>query len=540
MRLVEIFVATTTYVVSLFSSARVEDFASQPQVPLFDYHVKPNGGPVFKPPTGRPINLPGGDLVCDYSAMGSDWVACSTPANRKCWLNNTRTGQQYNITTDYEDPRYVPTGIHRYYSISASDGYINADGVVFKPGKFFWNRTDPSSWEPENRYPGPWVQACWGDTIHVNVYNNLTFNGTSVHWHGIRQNYTFEADGVPGITQCPIAPKDNFTYSFRATQYGSSWYHSHFSLQYADGAAGPMTLHGPTSDNWDLPKYPIMLTDWGHNSAFQAIWPGVGLGVQSTLLNGVGSVTRYNTSQINTTLIPDPYNLTVSSSLVNGRPMRYLLRLINISFESMFVFSIDNHNLTVVSTDYVAIKPYNTTNVRIGIGQRYTMVLIANRIGSTARSFWMRTYRPQCFNANSEVIPSPGYEKAGVLFYDDETKPPAESVKGWPVDSVSCTDEPYGSLQPCVNWTVGSPTKEEKGLNVNLDFTSKPFPLAGFSIGGQDFNPLRINYSNPMILNLTWKGDWEKQLVVFPENYTATDWVSDFKHCHWPFHEECQ
>lgn len=79
-----------------------------------------------------------------------------------------------------------------------------------------------------------------GQTIHINVYNNLTFNGTSVHWHGIRQENTFEADGVPGITQCPIAPKDNFTYTFRAIQYGSSWYHSHFSLQYADGAAGPL------------------------------------------------------------------------------------------------------------------------------------------------------------------------------------------------------------------------------------------------------------------------------------------------------------
>jgi hypothetical protein len=47
-------------------------------------------------------------------------------------------------------------------------------------------------------------------------------------------------DGVNGITQCPIAPKDNFTYSWRVLQYGSSWYHSHYSVQYADGATGPM------------------------------------------------------------------------------------------------------------------------------------------------------------------------------------------------------------------------------------------------------------------------------------------------------------
>jgi hypothetical protein len=47
-------------------------------------------------------------------------------------------------------------------------------------------------------------------------------------------------DGVNGLTQCPIAPGDNFTYTWTARQYGSSWYHSHYSVQYADGAVGPL------------------------------------------------------------------------------------------------------------------------------------------------------------------------------------------------------------------------------------------------------------------------------------------------------------
>ena len=47
-------------------------------------------------------------------------------------------------------------------------------------------------------------------------------------------------DGVNGVTQCPIAPGDSFNYTFRAMQYGSAWYHSHYSVQYADGALGPL------------------------------------------------------------------------------------------------------------------------------------------------------------------------------------------------------------------------------------------------------------------------------------------------------------
>jgi hypothetical protein len=70
--------------------------------------------------------------------------------------------------------------------------------------------------------------------------NNLQYNGTAIHWHGLRQFLTMHMDGVPGVTQCPIAPRDSFSYIINTTQYGSSWYHSHYSLQYADGLAGPI------------------------------------------------------------------------------------------------------------------------------------------------------------------------------------------------------------------------------------------------------------------------------------------------------------
>lgn len=79
-----------------------------------------------------------------------------------------------------------------------------------------------------------------GQTISVKVNNKLKHNGTSIHWHGIRQWLTMHMDGVNGVTQCPIAPNDSFTYTWKAMQYGSAWYHSHYSVQYADGALGPL------------------------------------------------------------------------------------------------------------------------------------------------------------------------------------------------------------------------------------------------------------------------------------------------------------
>lgn len=68
----------------------------------------------------------------------------------------------------------------------------------------------------------------------------MKWNGTSIHWHGIRQFKSMQMDGVNGVTECPIAPEDSFTYVWDTWQYGSSWYHSHYSVQYADGVQGPI------------------------------------------------------------------------------------------------------------------------------------------------------------------------------------------------------------------------------------------------------------------------------------------------------------
>lgn len=57
--------------------------------------------------------------------------------------------------------------------------------------------------------PGPAIIADWGDNLVIHVINNMQDNGTSIHWHGLRQLNSTEYDGVPGVTQCPIAPGES-------------------------------------------------------------------------------------------------------------------------------------------------------------------------------------------------------------------------------------------------------------------------------------------------------------------------------------------
>ena len=94
------------------------------------------------------------------------------------------------------------TCVYFQYYLNVTDENINADGVARPDGGKNFN----------SMYPGPWIEACWGDTVEVTVENILKYNGTTVHWHGVRMLRSFEMDGVNGVTQCPIAPGKSYTY----------------------------------------------------------------------------------------------------------------------------------------------------------------------------------------------------------------------------------------------------------------------------------------------------------------------------------------
>ncbi|KAH8846586.1 hypothetical protein MCOR01_000044 [Pyricularia oryzae] len=90
--------------------------------------------------------------------------------------------------------------------------------------------------------PGPLIEADEGDEIEVFLENQLGFE-TTMHWHGIYQIDKPWNDGVPGVTQYSVQPRDNYTYSFTVQQqYGSYFYHGHFGPAFADGMRGPIWI----------------------------------------------------------------------------------------------------------------------------------------------------------------------------------------------------------------------------------------------------------------------------------------------------------
>jgi FtsP/CotA-like multicopper oxidase with cupredoxin domain len=76
----------------------------------------------------------------------------------------------------------------------------------------------------------------------------------------------------------------------------------------------------------------------------------------SILLNGLGSYAGGTMPGLK-------YNITFEKG------KKYLMRLINTSVDTTFIFAIDHHNITVMSSDFVPIKPYVTDHVVVGIGR---------------------------------------------------------------------------------------------------------------------------------------------------------------------------
>jgi FtsP/CotA-like multicopper oxidase with cupredoxin domain len=74
------------------------------------------------------------------------------------------------------------------------------------------------------QYPGPLIQVDEGSTIVVRFTNRTDFP-TAVHWHGVRLDNRF--DGVPHVTQEPVAPGASFEYRVHFRDAGIYWYHPH-------------------------------------------------------------------------------------------------------------------------------------------------------------------------------------------------------------------------------------------------------------------------------------------------------------------------
>lgn len=411
--------------------------------------------------------------------------------------NHTKTAAYPTYTAgttsapDAACPTMPNTGVTRTYDLHVAYQTIAPDGV------------ERNGLTINGQFPGPLVEANWGDWILFRVTNDLTDEGTTIHPHGLFQKETPWYDGVPAVDQCPITPNGgSLDMLFRADRYGTTWYHSHYSAQYSGGAHGAMVIYGPPHEEYDIDVGPIILEDWYHPDYFTLVANAmVGRFPRSdnVLING-----KMNYPCANTTL-PCQEEAGISKfKFESGKKHR--LRLINAGTEGTLKFSIDGHSLSIIAQDLIPVEPYSTNVVTLSIGQRTDVIVEAT--GEPGDAYWMRAQLAtnRC-TLNTGVSPN---GVAAVYYEDADTDSVPETTSDVTADQLAkCKNDELTQGAPLCKIPVEEPSTTQR-----LDFE--------FKNNGTHFvwyvnnSTYRGNYNQPILLQAN-KGDldYESQWNVF-------------------------
>ena len=132
-------------------------------------------------------------------------------------------------------------------ALAATAGPVDLGGVIV------------NTWSYHGQVPGPEIRVRKGDVVQATVGNHLPAQ-TTVHWHGVALRNNM--DGVPMMTQAPVAAGGTFTYRFTAADPGTYWYHPHTGVQLDRGLYGPLIVEDPAEPAPYDQEWTIVLDDW--------------------------------------------------------------------------------------------------------------------------------------------------------------------------------------------------------------------------------------------------------------------------------------
>ena len=110
-----------------------------------------------------------------------------------------------------------------------------------------------------------------GQNFTVALENQLD-EPTLVHWHGLTPPTA--QDGMPGLSQPPLAAAASYAYDFPLTRAGTFWMHSHVGFQRAKLLAAPLIVAEPQEATHDEQEVVLFLGDFSFREP-EAIFAGL-------------------------------------------------------------------------------------------------------------------------------------------------------------------------------------------------------------------------------------------------------------------------
>jgi FtsP/CotA-like multicopper oxidase with cupredoxin domain len=301
-------------------------------------------------------------------------------------------------------------------AIDAAETQIDLGGVSVR------------TWAWGGQVPGKEVRVRKGQTLRAAVTNNLPAPaGTTVHWHGLA--IPNPMDGVPVLTQPPIASGQRFQYEFVVPDTGTYWMHSHVGLQLDRGLYGPLIIEDPNERvNYD-DELVVVLDDWIDGTGTDP--PQVFANLKENGMPSMANMPAGGGVTPTTPLGTDGGDVTYPYFLINGKVptdpqvmdyragQRLRLRVINAGADTAFRLAVPNTMLNVTHTDGYPVVPTQTDSVILGMGERVDATIT---VGSSVPLIAAAEDKPGHAQLNLRVNGAPA-----VVNVDDFIK----SLRGW-------------------------------------------------------------------------------------------------------------
>jgi FtsP/CotA-like multicopper oxidase with cupredoxin domain len=225
-------------------------------------------------------------------------------------------------------------------------------------------------WSYNDSVPGPEIRVRQGERVQITVENQLA-EETTVHWHGLRVPNAM--DGVPHLTQPPIAPGETFVFEFDVTDAGTYWYHPHERsfAQVGRGLYGPLIVEEeePIQVDRDITW---VLGDWRLLPDAQ-ISDDFGNFMDASHNGRVG-----NTVTVNGRILE-------SFAVRAGERLR--LRLINAANARIFALEFQDHRPTEIALDGQPVAPHEPAGGRVILGPAMRADVVFDMTGRPGERF---------------------------------------------------------------------------------------------------------------------------------------------------------
>jgi FtsP/CotA-like multicopper oxidase with cupredoxin domain len=225
-------------------------------------------------------------------------------------------------------------------------------------------------WSYNGAVPGPEIRLRQGEHVQITVENQLT-EETTVHWHGLRVPNPM--DGVPHLTQKPIAPSETFVYEFDVPDAGTYWYHPHERSfeQVGRGLYGPLIVEErePIQVDRDVT---CVLDDWRLLPDAQ-ISDDFGNFMDASHNGRVGNTVTVNGR------IPETFAVWAGE--------RLRLRLINAANARIFALEFQDHRPMVIALDGQPVAPHEPAGGRVILGPAMRADLVFDMTGRPGERF---------------------------------------------------------------------------------------------------------------------------------------------------------